>query len=229
MSCCHHCQSHIHCIDQVPIFASLSPDERMEIVDIAASRSYEKGETIYRSGDEGGTLYVVYTGRVKLFRLNAGGKEQVLRLVESGEFMGELSLFSSLPLTDNAQALELTTMCVLNGERLKGLMGKYPSIAFKVLDDLSRRLEEAETRIEDISLSSVSKRVAAALLELAQGREEINLPMTKGDLASQLGMTQETLSRKLAALQEEKVIALKGQRDIIIRDPAKLDEISLYD
>lgn len=88
-------------------------------------------------------------------------------MVEPGEFIGELSLFSSLPLTDNAQALETTTMCVIQGQRLKELMAKYPTIAFKVMDELSRRLEKAENRIEDISLSSVTKRVANALLELS--------------------------------------------------------------
>ncbi|MGI6150535.1 MAG: Crp/Fnr family transcriptional regulator [Christensenellales bacterium] len=199
----------------------------MEIMEIASFRSYKKGEIIYRAGDEGGILYVLHAGRIKLFRLNAGGKEQVLRLVEPGEFMGELSLFSSLPLTDNAQALEATTMCVLQGDRLKALMAKYPSIAFKVMDELSRRLEKAEKRIEDISLRSVTHRVSRALLELANGKKEILLPMTKGDLASQLGMTQETLSRKLAALQEEGLIRLKGHRSIIINDQAALEVLSL--
>jgi len=227
MQCCHHCESHAVCIEHVPIFDSLSHEEKMEIVEIASSRSFEKGETIYRAGDEGGTLFVLYTGRAKLFRLNAGGKEQVLRLVEPGEFIGELSLFSSLPLTDNAQALEATTMCVLQGQRLKELMAKYPSIAFKVLDELSRRLEKAENRIEDISLSSVTKRIAGALLELSEGRQEFLLPMTKGDLASQLGMTQETLSRKLAALQEEGLILLKGHRKIIIKDKSELEATGL--
>lgn len=227
MQCNHGCESHAGCIEYVPIFASLSREERMEIVEIASSRSFEKGETIYRAGDKGGTLFVLYTGRVKLYRLNASGKEQVLRFVKPGEFIGELSLFSSLPLTDNAQALEATTMCVLQGERLKGLMAKYPSIAFKVMDELSRRLEKAENRIEDISLSSVTKRVAGALLELSDGKQEFLLPMTKGDLASQLGMTQETLSRKLAALQEEGLILLKGYRKIIIKDKSALEEINL--
>lgn len=227
MPCNHSCESHASCIEHVPIFASLSREERMEIIEIASSRSFEKGETVYGAGDRGGTLFVLYTGRVKLYRLNASGKEQVLRLVEPGEFIGELSLFSSLPLTDNAQALEATTMCVLQGERLKGLMVKYPSIAFKVMDELSRRLGKAENRIEDISLSSVAKRVAGALLELSGGKQEILLPMTKGDLASQLGMTQETLSRKLAALQEEGLILLKGHRKIIIKEKAALEEISL--
>lgn len=221
------CNSHGSCLDHVPIFASLSQEEKQEIAEIATSRSFEKGEMIYRAGDKGGTLFVLYTGRAKIYRLNANGKEQVIRLVNPGEFIGELSLFSSLPLTDNAQVLEETTMCVLQGERLKVLMTKYPSIAFKVMDELSRRLENAEGRIEAISLSSVTKRVAEALLELSQGKKEIMLPMTKGDLASQLGMSQETLSRKLAAMQEEGLILLKGHRRIIIQNRAELEELSL--
>lgn len=227
MQCNHSCGINASCIDHVPIFASLSRDEKLEIAEISSSRSFEKGEMIYRAGDKGGTLFVLHTGRVKLFRLKANGKEQVLRLVEPGEFFGELSLFSYLPLTDNAQALKATTMCVLQGERLKELMAKYPSIAFKVMDELSRRLEKAENRIEAISFSSVTKRVTEALLELSKGKEEFLLPMTKGDLASQLGMSQETLSRKLAALQEEGLIALKGHRKIIIKNKAELEGLSL--
>jgi CRP-like cAMP-binding protein len=227
MHCCHHSENHINCIEHVPIFSSLNHEEKMEIAEIASSRSFEKGEMIYRAGDKGGTLFVLHTGKVKLFRLNASGKEQVLRLVGPGEFMGELSLFSSLPLTDNAQTLAKTIMCVLQGQRLKELMAKYPSIAFKVMDELSRRLEKAENRIEEISLSSVTNRVAKALLELSEGKREFLLPMTKGDLASQLGMTQETFSRKLAALQEEGLILLRGHRKIILKDKPQLEKISL--
>lgn len=229
MQCCHcqHCESHASCIEHVPIFSSLNQEERAEIAEIALSRSYEKGEMVYRAGDEGGTLFVLYTGRARLFRLSANGKEQLLRVVQPGDFIGELSLFSYLPLTDNVQALEATTMCVLQGERLKVLMAKYPSIAFKVMDELSRRLEKAENRIENISFSSVTKRIAGALLELSAGKNEIVLPMTKGDLASLLAMSQETLSRKLAELQEEGVILLRGHRRIIIKDKSGLEAFSL--
>ncbi|NLM78044.1 MAG: Crp/Fnr family transcriptional regulator [Ruminococcaceae bacterium] len=229
MQCCQHCEHEASCIEHVPIFASLTHEESMEIIEIASSRIFEKGAWVYRAGDGGGTLFILHTGLVKLFRLNASGKEQVLRLVGPGSFFGEWSLFSSLPLTDNAQALETTTMCVLQGEQLKALMAKYPSIAFKVLDELSRRLEQAENRIEDISLGSVTKRVAGALLAFAEDRAEIKLPMTKGDLASQLGMTQETLSRKLAALQEEGLIVLQGHRKILIQDKSELLAISQED
>lgn len=225
MPACRRCESHINCIEHVPIFGSLSHEEMLEVAQVASARSLEKGEMIYRAGDAGGTLFVLHTGRVKLFRLNISGREQVLQVVGSGEFIGELSLFSSLPLTDNAQALESSTMCVLQGARLKELMAKYPSIAFKVMDELSRRLEKVESRIETIILSSVTQRVAGALLELSGGNQEALLPMTKGDLASQIGMSQETLSRKLTEFQEEGLIELKGQRIILIKKRPELEEI----
>lgn len=66
-----------------------------------------------------------------------------------------------------------------------------------------------------------------SLLDMSQGKVEILLPMTKGDLASQLGMSQETLSRKLTALQEEGLILLKGHRRIILKNKLGLEEISL--
>lgn len=225
MQCCQSSKSYASCIDCVPIFAGLSREEKMEITEIASSRRFEKGETIYRAGDEGGKLFVIYAGRVKLFRLNANGKEQVLRVVGPGEFIGELSLFSSLPLSDNAQVLEPTTMCMLQGDRIKELMIKYPSIALKAMDELSRRLERAENHIEDLSLSPVATRVARALLNLSAGQDEFVLPLTKGDLASQLGMSQETLSRQLTALQEDGLILLKGHRGIIITDKSGLEKI----
>lgn len=215
------------CLERVPIFGSLNCDEREEIIEIASSKTFEKGEIIYSAGDSGGTLFVLYTGKVKLYRLTSSGKEQVLGLVGEGDFIGELSLFSSLPQTDYAQALEKTTMCILEGKKLKVLMSKYPSIAFKVMDELSRRLESAKNRIEDISLHSVTKRVASALLNISKGKDEFSLPMTKGDLASQLGMTQESLSRKLTNFQDEGLIKLQGQRKIIINDKNALEELSL--
>lgn len=219
-------KDHISCLQNVPIFANLNHEEMLEIAQIAISRSFKKGEVVYWADDKGGTLFVLHSGMLKLFRLTASGREQVLRVVGTGEFIGELTLFSSLPLSENAQALEDSVVCILQGTRFKQLMAKYTSIAFKVMDELSRRLEKAENRIEAISLSSVTQRLARTLLELSEGKPEIVLPMTKGNLASQLSMSQETLSRKLTALQEDGLIRLEGQRKIIIRNRAGLEDIN---
>lgn len=214
-----------NCIEIVPIFTHITTQEMLEIAAITTDRTFQKGEMIYTAGDKGEKLYVIHKGRVKITRLSASGKEQVIRVLGPGDFMGELSLFSPLPMTDNAEALESSTMCIIEGGRLKDLMARTPSIALKVMEELSKRLETAENLIEEINLSSVEQRLAQALLRLSEGKREIVLTMTKGDLASQIGMSQETLSRKLSALQDQGLIELKGQRTIRILDRDGLSEI----
>lgn len=225
MDCHCHAKDQSTCIELVPIFSNLTREEMLEVAAITKSKTFQRNERIYSAGDKGGKLYVLHTGRVKIYRLNANGKEQVIRVVGPGEFMGELSLFSPLALTENAEALEPSTMCIIEGAKLKELMKKYTSIAFKVLEELSQRLEKAENLIETINLNTVEQRLAQALIDMSAGKQEVHLHMTKGDFASHLGMSQETLSRKLTAFQEEGLIEVKGRRKIIILDRDGLERI----
>lgn len=227
MSCSENCEHHSdkNCIEIVPIFNNLTFDEMMEVASITTSKVYEKGEFIYTQGDIGEKLYVIHRGRVKISRISSNGKEQVIRVVGPGEFVGELSLFSPLPMMDNAEALEKTSLCIIEGKKLKGIIKKYPTIAFKVMEELSQRLEKAENLIEDINLHSVETRLAQGLLKRVNDNNEVILKMTKGDFASQLGMSQETLSRKLTAFQNQGLIKQIGNRKIVILDIEALKEI----
>ncbi len=213
------------CIEIVPIFSNLTLEEMLEVESTTIVKNYEKGDIIYSAGEIGNKLYVPHKGRIKISRISANGKEQVIRIVEPGDFMGELSLFSSIPLQEDAEVLEKTTMCIIEGKKLKILMEKYPSIAFKVMEELSRRLEEAENLIEDINLHTVEQRLAAALLKMANDKNEVILNMTKGDFASQIGMSQETLSRKLTAFQDQGFIKQEGNKKIIILNADALEEL----
>lgn len=135
-------------------------------------------------------------------------------------------LFSSLATTDYAEAAETSELCMIDGERLKQLMGEHPSVAFKVMEELSKRLEDAESLIEGINLRTVEQRLARFLIAESAGAKEVSLGISKGDLASRLGMSRETLSRKLAAFQGQGLIELRGQREIAILDGAALEDIS---
>lgn len=211
------------CVDRVPIFHNLSSDEMCEIGRIMRQVSLGKGDQIYAMDDELTSLFVINTGRVKIYRLSDTGKEQVIRVLGTGDFMGELALFSDATMDHYAQCLEKSTMCVIDGTRLRDLMVKYPSIALKLLEELSGRLVKTEQLLEDISLHSVERRLAQTLLELGQDADEINLEMTKRDLASQMGMSQETLSRKLSSFQESDLIEQQGQRRILLKNRQGLE------
>ena len=196
----------------------------MEVARITSERTYEKGQMIYMAGDKGEKLYVIHEGKVKISRLSESGKEQVIRILEPGDFMGELALFSSYPLTDNAETLERATVCIIDGLAIKDLMSKYPTIALKVLEELSQRLEKTENLIENISLYGVEQRLVDTLLELANSKGEIVLKMSRKDLASHLGMSRETLSRKLSAFQDMGLIELIGHKKIVILNKEALME-----
>lgn len=224
MSC--HCEKRgSNCIEIVPIFSNLTYDEMMEIAAITSDRTFEKGEMIYTAGDNGEKLYVIHKGRVKISRISSNGKEQVIRVIGPGEFMGELSLFNPIAMTDNGEALEKSTMCIIEGAKLKELIKKYPTIAIKVMEELSQRLEKAENLIEDINLHSVETRLAQILMKMANDNKEVILNMTKGDFASQMGMSQETLSRKLSHFQEQGLIKQIGNRRIVLLNIEGLEEI----
>lgn len=227
LSDCPHSLQHLHCLDVVPIFQGLSDEEKLDIARAATSRAYKRGEFIYAAGDISRTLFVLHEGRVKLSRLHIAGREQVLRVLEPGDFFGELSLFSSLPHTHSAEALGEVSMCALAGDALKDLMARQPLIAFKIMDALSQRLAFSDGLLEAVSLSSVTQRLATRLLELSRGKQSFSLPMSKGDLASQLGMSQETLSRRLSALADEGVLALSGHRKISIENREQLETLSI--
>lgn len=221
---CHHCQG-TNCIEQVPIFSNLDTDEMMEIASITNAQTYQKGDMVYQAGDRGQRLLVLHKGKVKVSRITDSGKEQVIRVLGPGEFFGELSLFNDSLMDDYCEVIEPTNMCIIEGNRLKELMGKYPSIAFKVIQELSKRLGQAENTIEVINHYSVERRLSEALLERMDENAVIDLQMSKRDFASYMGMSQETLSRKLTDFKKLGLIDLEGQRKIIVLNIDGLEDI----
>jgi len=227
---CGHCshgeKSEKSCIEMVPIFSSLTYEEMAEVAVITTNREFRKGEIIYLAGGKDHKLYVIHQGRVKISRISETGKEQVIRVLGPGEFMGELSLFVDSPLNDNAEALETTRVCMVDGSRLKQMISENPGIALKIIEELSRRLLNAENLIESLGLQDVEQRVADALIRISDGKDVINLSISKRDLASHIGITQEILSRKLTAFQDLGWIKQEGQRRIIILDRNSLNQKS---
>jgi len=213
-----------NCIKAVPIFKNLSDSELNEIIFISRHRLYHKGDFIYQAGDQLKSLFVIHQGKIKITRYSDEGKEQVIRILSSGEFLGELALFNDALVSTYAEAIEPTIICLVDNKRLKNLMSKSPTISYKMLNELSNRLEKAEALIEHNNLYSALAKVAKYLLDL-----EVNhlakLPSTKVNLASQLGITPETLSRKLKELEQKRLIEVIDNRTLKINNRYELEVI----
>lgn len=218
------------CISKVPIFNHLEHHEMLEILKMSRQMTFKKGEIIYHDGDLSEYLYIVHKGRVKIYQLFESGKEQLLRILESGDFMGELALFSETEkvLDSYAEAIEKTEICAIHRNDIKDLMIKHSTISLKILSEFSNRLEKTEYLVGQLSSKDVETRTASYLIRLLQDKntEEIVLPMSKKDLASYLGTTQETISRRLSNFQSNGWIEQEGQRKIRILNRKALERVS---
>lgn len=199
-----------------------------EILKLSKQMTFSKGEIICHAGDPLEYLYIVHVGRVKIYQLFESGKEQLLRILEQGEFMGELALFTEKTLDHYAEAIEKTEICAIHRHDLQRFMQKHPSITLKILSEFSLRLEETEALVGELSYQDVETRLARYLVKLFEKKQtsHINLPMSKKDLAAHLGTTQETISRRLAHFQTKGWIEQKGQRHITILNMEPLAAIA---
>ncbi|MDQ0158274.1 Crp/Fnr family transcriptional regulator [Alkalibacillus salilacus] len=215
------------CIQSVPIFNHLDMNEMKKIASASQHYLYEKGEWLTHPDDESEQLYIVYNGAVKVYRLSENGKEQVIRILYSGDFTGDISLFAGTPSDYFAEALEPSRICVIDRSSLEMFIENYPKIGLKMIKSYTLRLEATEKQLSDLTAEHIDTRLANYLLNQIKREENhtIHLKLSKKDLASFLGTTPETLSRKLGQFQQAGWIELIENKTIHVKDQNALETI----
>lgn len=196
------------------LFQGLPPEELAEIEKIVIEKQYGRGETIFFEGDEGNGFYIVIEGRVKIFKMSLQGKEQILHIFGEGEPFGEVPVFHGQPFPATAEALVATRVLFFPRKAFVHIVSQSPSIALNMLAMLSMRLRRFTSQIESLSLKEVPARLASYLLYLSEeqgGIDNVELEISKGQLASLLGTIPETLSRILGKMSEEGLIDVQGR------------------
>lgn len=210
------------CVTRVPLFHGLSLRDQTDIARVARPTRLADGELIYAAGSRTAQLMVVHTGSLKISRTDPDGREQILRVLGPGDFFGESALLTGARPDHHATALEAGSMCVFRHADLDRLIRAHPSIGFKMLEAVSRRLADTENRLVSVISGDVSSRLADYLLSLpARPGDEgmtVRLPLAKKDVASLLDTTPESLSRQLRRLSDSGVIVTDATRLIRITD-----------
>ncbi len=202
-------------IAESELFGGLSPEHLDEIVNIAVTKNYKRGETIFFEGDPGDGFYMVAAGKVKIFKSSFSGKEQILHIFGKGEPFGEVPVFHGHPFPANATALEKTSLIFFPRKRFVELVYTMPALVMNMLAVLSMRLRRFAAQIENLSLKEVPARLAGYLLYLSDEQnspDQVELEISKGQLASLLGTIPETLSRIFAKMSDEGLIKVDGKK-----------------
>ena len=199
----------INKIAAIPLFTGLPLNQHENLAAIAIQKTFKRGQTIFAEGDEGIGFYIILSGRVKIFKLSAEGKEQILHIMENQEPFGEAAVFAGENYPASAQSLVETKVLLFPRQAFIDLISKNPSLSLNMLAFLSRRLRKLASLVEDLSLKEVPGRLAAYLLYLSdrnKGATTLELDISKNQLASLLGTIPETLSRILSRMGKSKLI-----------------------
>ncbi len=200
-------------IAQIPLFNGLNREQLEEVAMIIVDQEIKRNQPIFAEGDEGRGLYIVVSGRVKVYKLSFDGKEQILHILGAGEPFAEVAVFTGRSYPANAMTIDKSRLFFIPRESFYDLIGRNPSLALAMLGTLSLRLRQFSTMIESLSLKEVPGRLATHLLLLSEqdGRHDaIRLSIAKTQLAAYLGTIPETISRILAKMTASGYIRSDG-------------------
>ena len=211
--------------------AALSDDQRSELARIGRRRMVKKGETIFAAGEDNGACATLISGALKIASIGEDGTERILSLVHPAGFVGEM--FAPVAHHD-VVALADSELCLFSRDQYEAAIDRFPALAKALLQRSAEDLFEARSLVELQARRESKGRVAAFLLAMAEAAshspchaaDAFDLPLTRGEMAGLLGLTIETVSRQLTALERGGVIVRNGARGIRVEDAAQMKALA---
>jgi CRP/FNR family cyclic AMP-dependent transcriptional regulator len=212
-----------------PLFAALDESEVNSLAARCGMRPYSQGEILFSEGDQCKGLYIIVSGRVRIFKTSSNGREQVLTVEGPGGSVAELPVFDGGNYPASASALEKTEVLFVSRADLRAICLEKPEVSLKLLQVVGARLRRLVGIIEELSFTTVRHRLISWLLRQANaaGRPGergtvFSLNTSHQELAAQIGTVRELVSRNLARLQAQSLIEMSG-REITILDREGLE------
>ena len=219
-------------LKRCPLFAGLEEEELKKMRAIASLKQIEKKEVLFSDGEEARGFYVILSGKVKLYKISPEGKEQILHIVSAPDAFAEAALFLEGTYPAFAEAMTDCQLLFFPKRDFIHLIEKNPQLSINMIVTLSQFLKRFATLIEELSLKEVSSRIAKYIVDLSmksskEGKNprEVELDLSKTQLALKLGTISETLSRTLAKMRVKKIIEVKKNK-IVILDREALEELA---
>lgn len=210
-------------LHDIPLFKDLSATERAVIEVCLKVRSFEKGEALFWEGDPCERIFIVKSGRVKVFRTASSGREQILEILNPGDTCACNPGASSWTCSMNAQALSTCSAWFLSRDDYIRLVKSHSNLTHAINALFAHRLCQFSSLIVDVSLNEVKKRLIKFLLDMStqdessHKQEVLPINFTREEIAQRIGAARETVVRHLYQLKRAKLIDIKPQQ-IVIRD-----------
>lgn len=185
--------------------------------------TYKKKQTIYSEGNRPNRLYYVLKGKVKIYKTNDDGKDLIIDLCGTGDYIGYIALLEGTVYKDTAEALEETELAIIPKEDFEELLNKNPEVAKKFIQLLAKNISAKEEQLLGLAYNSLRKKVAEALLLLQKKYQEnananFSIDISRENLATIAGTATESLIRTLSDFRSEKLIDIQNSNIKILNE-----------
>ena len=211
---CHSCPT-----KSLGIFTECSTDVLDHLSANKITNKYKKGQTLFVQGNHPFGLYCIQSGNIKVTKTGNDGKESIVRIVTGGDVLGQRSLFTDDNYSATATAIEDAVVCFFDKKSILKSIEKNPEIALSLIQNLSRDRGLAENKMASFPQKNVRERLAELLISLksthgvkaSSGHWEINLKLTREEMATMIGTASETLIRFISEFKDLGLIEQKGK------------------
>jgi CRP/FNR family transcriptional regulator, cyclic AMP receptor protein len=206
---------------RVPLLSSLSELQLSTLAAASVRRSFPKGRTIVAEGEPSQSLYILLSGRAKVQRSDAEGKEVILAMIGPGEFFGEMSLIDDAPRSASVITVESCDFMAIQKDSFKAMLAQSSDMAMQIMRGLVKRLREADKKIETLALLDVYGRVARVLLDFSEqvgGERVVKGKLPRQEIAKMIGASREMVSRVMKGLETDGYIIPMPEGKLVLRE-----------
>lgn len=206
-------------LSQIPIFADVAPEVLAALADKAMLRTYSKQTVIINEGDEAGPLFIILSGKIRVFLGDSLGKEVTLSVQEQGSYFGELSLLDDEPRSASVMTLDKTVCGVISKAEFRKWLAEHPDVGQSLIKGLTRRIRILTESVRGLALCDVYGRLSRLLYSLTEAGSDpptIRDRPSHQELANRIGSSREMVSKIMKDLLNGGYLSLEG-RSLSIR------------
>ncbi|EKE00868.1 MAG: CRP/FNR family transcriptional regulator [uncultured bacterium] len=204
----------------IPLFKYLPLGQLEHIAKLIKTKSYGRDELIFRENKKAECLYIVYSGKVKIYKSSGQDKEQILHIMKPGDIIAEVPMFEGENYPATCISMEKSVLLTLLRKNLIELIKHEPQIALNILALQAKKLREFTNQIESLSIKDTNQRLARYLLDrcnLIKDNSSFELEISLIALANLLGVTRENLSRTMHKFIKQQWISRSGKQIFILQ------------
>ncbi|MEW9049871.1 MAG: Crp/Fnr family transcriptional regulator [Neobacillus sp.] len=222
-------------LSEFTLFRDLDNYELGKIADISITREWKKQSHVFLQGDPLENVYFIYDGKIKIYKSDINGKEQIVAIAKKGEMFPHVGFFRKGEYPAYAEVLEPSTLIAVPISKFEGVLIENPELCIKVFKVLGEKIVDLQNRLEEQILNNTYEQIVKLLIrlgqkhgkELADGTILLKSEFTNKDLANMIGTTRETISRTLTKMKKDEIIEVDDSGNMILDINVLLEEIHL--